>query len=368
MENIGESCPQTAGAEVGKWVLGIGWQSDPVAGVVADARDSGHRSALAAALLSMGHKSRQTALPRPTEEERQKWREAKETISKSREKQLILAVEKPLKVWPEGARADFPGIPDLNPNRIDKQFCPSGADQAKRGLFTEFSHKSRRRLQRTLATMKLSEVAYTMALTFPGCDVALFEHAEVMDAFATVCRRLSASKQFPGVSGFWKRELQGRGALHYHLILYGLGNDGLRAEFQSWMVKQWISFFASRLSAEQHEHHRWWHSKPENMQLVRDFSGYFSKYLGKDGDAGTLPGRWWGSFNKSRLPKAACAQVTLKGKATVMIHRLARKYRSEKINAGKHRADSLRLKKAGNLGLYNVTQVGLWRGSVRFFV
>ncbi len=58
-----------------------------------------------------------------------------------------------------------------------------------------------------------------MALTLPGCDVALFEHAEVMEAFATVCRRLSASKRFPGVSGFRKRELQGRGALHYHLIL-----------------------------------------------------------------------------------------------------------------------------------------------------
>ena len=114
MENIGELCPQTAGAEVGKWVLGIGWQSDPVAGVVADARDSGHRSAPAAALLSMGHKSRQTALPRPTEEERQKWREAKETISKSREKQL----------------------------------SPGGPDQAKRRAVTEFSHKSQRRLQR----------------------------------------------------------------------------------------------------------------------------------------------------------------------------------------------------------------------------
>ena len=160
------------------------------------------------------------------------------------------------------------------------------------------------------------------------------------------------------MSGFWKRELQGRGSIHYHLILYGQGNDGLRAEFQSWMVKQWTSFFVARVTAEQNEHLRWWHSKPENMQLVRDFAGYFSKYLGKDGDAGTLPGRWWGSFNQSLLPKAARAQVQLQGKATVKIHRLARKYRSEKINAGKHRADSLRLRKAGNLGLYNLSQVG----------
>lgn len=51
-----------------------------------------------------------------------------------------------------------------------------------------------------------------------------------------------------------------------------------------------------------------------NMQLVRDFSGYFSKYLGKDGDTGTLSGRWWGSFNKRLLPKAARADAELEGK------------------------------------------------------
>ena len=44
-----------------------------------------------------------------------------------------------------------------------------------------------------------------------------------------------------------------------------------------------------------------------------------------------------------------------------MLHRLARKYRSEKINAGKHRADSSRIQKAGRLGPDNLSQVGLWR-------
>ena len=125
-----------------------------------------------------------------------------------------------------------------------------------------------------------------MALTLPGCDLALFEHAEVMEAFAKVSRRLSASKRFPCVSGFWNRELQGRGAIYYHLILYGLENEGLRAEFQGWTVKQWTSFFNSGPTVEHQEHHRWWHSRPENMRFVRDFAGYFSKYLGKDDDAG----------------------------------------------------------------------------------
>ena len=361
MANSGESCPETTGAECGRWILGVGWQPGLADGSGADTRASAVRPAPAAALLSMGHKPRQNLSSRPSEENWKGYQESLKAASDATARQLARLLKKTLKVWQEGARADFPGIPDLNPKRKIMHLAPGGPDQATRGLVTEFSHKSRRRLQRTLATMKLSAVAYTMALTLPGCDVALFQHAEVMEAFAKVSRRLSASKRFPGVSGFWKRELQSRGAIHYHLILYGLGNDELRAQFQAWMVKQWTSFFANGPTPEQQEHHRWWHSREENMQLVRDFSGYFSKYLGKDGDAGTLAGRWWGSFNKRLLPKAARADAELEGEASVMLHRLARKYRSEKINAGKHRADSSRIQKAGRLGPYNLSQVGLWR-------
>lgn len=154
----------------------------------------------------------------------------------------------------------------------------------------------------------ISAVAYTVALTLLGCDVALFQHAEIMDAFAKVSRRLSASKQFNGVSGFWKRDLQRRGAIQYHLILYGLGNDELRDKFQAWMVKQSTSFFVNGPTPEQQEHHRWWHLREENMQLVRDFSSYFSKYLGKDGSAGTLSGRWWGSQQEPTAENGPCGR------------------------------------------------------------
>lgn len=333
----------------------------PRPGADAVARASGHRAAPAAALLSMGHNSSLSSRSPSFGDQRKEWREARERKTKRWEKVAFQTVEGRLSIWPEGARADFPGIPNLNPNRIDLQAKGGGDNMPKRGAVTEFSHKSRRRLQRELATMKVAIPAFTMALTLPGCDPSLFTHEAVISAFTTVSRRLAASKRFPGVSGFWKRELQSRGAIHYHLLLYGLENDGLRAEFQSWMVGQWTSLFAGPLSAEQREHHRWWHSKPENMQLVRNFSGYFSKYLGKDEATGGLPGRWWGSFNKRLLPEAARADATVKGKATVMLHRIARRYRSGKINAGKHRSDFARLKKAGNLGKYSLSEVGLWR-------
>ena len=198
-----------------------------------------------------------------------------------------------------------------------------------------------------------------MALTLPGGDVAGFEPSFVIDAFERLLRRLSVMKRFSGVSGFWKRELQKRGAIHYHLLLYGLEDDGLRAEFQAWMVAQWTSCFASGLTEEHREHHRWWHARAENMQLVQNFSGYFSKYVGKDIEAtGGLPGRWWGSFNKRTLPLPPRSDAQPGEAAAVMLHRLARKSRQKKMDAGKHRAGRAQLEKLGSL---NVTQAGLWR-------
>lgn len=274
-------------------------------GTVADARDSGHRPAPALALLSLGHNS---------------------SFSK-----------KHLNVWQEGSRADFPGIPNLNPNRIDPGFSPGKPGDSRRGVIKEFSPKSRTRLQRNLATIKRSEDAYTMALTVPG-NAEPFDHAFVMDAFTRIMRRLSSSVRFFGVSGYWKRELQKRGVIHYHLLLYGLTEDATRAGLQAWMVEQWVSLFAPRLTAEEREHHRWWHARTENMILVKNFTAYFSKYISKDVDeTGGLPGRWWGSFNKRKLPVSAKSEAATDIKADIMLHRLARTARRKRMNAARHR-------------------------------
>ncbi|MEI7912490.1 MAG: hypothetical protein WCK77_22910 [Verrucomicrobiota bacterium] len=48
---------------------------------------------------------------------------------------------------------------------------------------------------------------------------------------------------------------------------------------------------------------------------MRNFSGYFAKYIGKDaGATGCLPGRWCGNFNKRLLLEfvdVACSQAEL---------------------------------------------------------
>lgn len=289
----------------------------------ADARDSGRRSAALAALLSLGHKS---SLPM-------------------------------LKIWTEGARVDIPAIPNFHPKCLNPLPLEPPSN-AKRGCVSEFTPKSRRNLQRTLATMKTAEESYTMALTLPGGDGAdILPHDAVIRSFRTLLRRLANVSAFRGVSGFWKRELQMRGALHYHLLVYGISCPLLRARFQTWIVGVWNKLVSVGLTDTQIEHHRWWYARAENMQQVEDMSGYFAKYLGKEDVTGALQGRWWGSFNKQALPVSKQERAALTEKAAVLIHRVARKLRQAKANAGKHRAISKKMEETG----FKLTEMQLFR-------
>jgi hypothetical protein len=295
----------------------------PAAWADADARDSERRAAQAAALLSLGHKS-------------------------------SLSI---LKIWTDGARADIPAIPNRHPAyQVAEIFAPPPT--VKRGCVSEFTPKSRRNLQRTLATMKRAEESYTMALTLPGGDESdILPHDMVLVSFKTLLRRLANVSAFKGVSGFWKRELQNRGALHYHLLIYGISCPLLRVKFQTWVVTVWNNLVCVGLSETKIEHHRWWHARSENMQKVEDMSGYFAKYLGKEDVTGALRGRWWGSFNKQTLPVSKQERASITDHAAVLIHRVARKLRQAKANAGKHRAISKRMEKSG----FKLTEMQLFR-------
>ncbi len=270
------------------------------------ARASERRTAAqAAALLSMGHIS---SPPPPL--------------------QLV--------IWTEGSRADFPAPPDLNPN---KTAFLRRSSASKRGQVTEFTHKSRTRFKRRLATMRRSEIAFTMALTLPGGDISGITHEFVMQAFKILKGRLAAATQFCTVSAFWKRELQQRGVLHYHLILYGLACPALRSAFQSWAVYQWNELMCRGLTDDQKEKHRWWHARAENMEEVRS-TDYFVKYVGKTDEQGGLTGRWWGEVNKKALPVSRVEVIELSPKTVVVSARLARKRQQIRANEARHRSIS----------------------------
>ncbi len=126
----------------------------------------GHPAAHASALLSMGH------ISSPASSDPEKKR--KRYVLNAPSAVLSMGAGAVLKFWPEGSRADFPAIPDRNPNKQENPWAASQANRTPRGNITEFSARSRSRLKRSLATMKRAEIAHTMALTLPGCEVERF--------------------------------------------------------------------------------------------------------------------------------------------------------------------------------------------------
>jgi len=301
-----------------------------------DARDSGRpRPSEEGHRLSMVHK---TSNPEPTD------------CKPSPPSNLF-------QVWKDGSLAIFPGIPNLNPLADKLPGNPGG----KRGKVLTLSDASRRNLMYYLAKLNRNAKAFTLALTLPG-DVQFLTSPRVHHAFKTLCNRLTASRLFPAVGFVWKRELQRRGALHYHLLLYGLEDEATRSAFQLWLAHAWNSLLSIGLSDFERGKHLRWHLHAKNIEAVRgNIAGYFAKYLGKplESVSEEIPGRWWGKVNAKALPVSPVAEMPLPVRAAVIAHRHARKIKQKRANEAKHRAIA---RKAGLMDLDGqpmVSQFGL---------
>lgn len=159
-------------------------------------------------------------------------------ISSSSEIEAVVAKPKPsqtsVRIWAKGSRCDFPGIESSNPRL--KHSPP--AKRVRRGQIETLSESSRRNLKLTLHTITFDALAYTMALTLPGCTDGI-PGAYAKRCFIVLCNRMTASR-IPAirlVGMMWKQELQKRGEVHFDLVLYGVTEES-RREVQRWIAGQ----------------------------------------------------------------------------------------------------------------------------------
>lgn len=170
----------------------------------------------------------------------------------------------------------------------------------KRGVVTEFSAGSRRRLLRLIARLEKTRTTF-ITLTYPAeFPDPITAKGHLRALFERIRRRV------PEASGIWRLELQERGAPHFHLLMFNL---------------PYISFETLRA---------WWgeiigviDGQPlfVRIELVRSWRGvmsYASKYVAKRSEAGQdslfnvvaylhavgAIGRWWGVFQAKALPFA----------------------------------------------------------------
>lgn len=243
------------------------------------------------------------------------------------------------KVWTKGARADFPGLDD---RRLDIG-VPEEPKKSVRGLILGLTQAARLRMMRDLATVDQSAPSHTMALTLPG-DLSNCSNPFAKECFLKLCKRATASRNplIRSLGAFWKQELQKRGALHFHLLFWGVP-EGQETFVRDWFAEQWNDLVCVDSSLEDRQAHLAVHKHASNFQLVRNFAGYFAKYVGKAGDdeltsSVPIPGKWWGRFNASNIPYSPVAESPLPYRVKVLAHRVARKIRKHRADEGKHRA------------------------------
>jgi hypothetical protein len=171
-----------------------------------------------------------------------------------------------------------------------------------RGRIMGFSRSARRRMLHLVARLDSSQRFAFVTLT-QRADVSALGWSESMRCMRAFRRRLV--RAYPECSAIWRKELQKRGAIHWHLLVWGApGLDHARVE-------------------------GWWRDLTRQDDLcqvdVQELSGraamgYVAKYAAKlsDLEHGAYQaaldegstGRWWGVWARDRLPWAIRMVVT----------------------------------------------------------
>jgi len=194
---------------------------------------------------------------------------------------------------------------------IERKNC-----SARRGIITEFSRSSRRRLLRTVSKTKKENLPVFVTLTYPSEFPG--DPAEWKRHLHNFLRRLAY--KFENVSGVWKLEPQKRGAPHYHLMIWGVKYVDLLA----FVPEKWY-----RVVGSGDEKHLRAGTRVEKVRTWRGVMSYCAKYLGKevkDMPGWSAVGRYWGVFQRDAVPWAELVTVDVTYKQAAQIMRYLRRY------------------------------------------
>lgn len=159
----------------------------------------------------------------------------------------------------------------------------------KRSVITEFTKKSRSRLQSKIAQVDRNCIPVFMTLTYAK------HYSEEYQDYKQDLNNLwvRMRRKFPNVGMIWKLEFQKRGAPHYHCLVWGVDVEQLRQYIPLWWLElaghgdvNHIMFHMGLLPGSEH-----------CVQAVKSWNGvksYASKYLSKGVGSACRSGRFWG--------------------------------------------------------------------------
>lgn len=210
----------------------------------------------------------------------------------------------------------------------------SQKEKKPRGKVREFSGRSRTRMRRTVAATDMSKLPLFVHLTYPAEfaeDPTIYKSH--LDNFA-----LRLLRRFPESGFIWKLEFQKRGAPHFHLFVWGIGD---REPFKPWLSQAWYETVGSgdlkHLAAG---------TRVERIQSRKKAMAYCSGYASKDDQTkpGEYVGRYWGACQRENIPWAKLVHVEVTEKQAKGVRRTMRRFTLASLREGFLRRRKLGIK------------------------
>lgn len=172
-------------------------------------------------------------------------------------------------------------------------------DAKKRGMISDFSHNSRKRLMQFCSSLNIEKIGLPDFVTVTYPSEWPEESTEWKKHLQIFFKRLD--REFPGCALIWRLEPQKRGAPHFHMAVWGAGRI-MTSEGKQWLSRQWFEVVGSG-----DEKHLRAGTSVEPVETWEKWISYVSKYMAKVGDKSRKQvfdydvGRYWGVRNKKRL-------------------------------------------------------------------
>lgn len=168
-----------------------------------------------------------------------------------------------------------------------------------RDIVRKMSRASSRRLQIKLGKLDHERaVPVLVTLTWPGSWLTKdwSREGRQWKAYLHAFRK-RVERKYGKVFGSWLLEPQGRGAPHFHLLLWVDFID------KDWLARAWFEVVGSG-----EESHLWAGTRVEKVRSWRGIASYMSRYFKQGGkhevpDDWKRPGRFWGFWNDSAAPR-----------------------------------------------------------------
>lgn len=178
----------------------------------------------------------------------------------------------------------------------------------KRGVITNFSDRSRHRMQKLIAMLEVDKLDFPIFNTLTFHNLSQISASKSKYFLAQYCKKIK--RIYPESAWIWRMEYQKRGTIHFHLILFLSTKN--KVELTEYKKNQLNSFWHS-VTREISEHHLHYGCHFTKIKDFKHLMIYVSKYTCKIDNSNQTKqdGRHWGKSQNLPINPVLSIKVSL---------------------------------------------------------